>query len=76
MRLQLKQLCAEYVCTDGRSSVCGRRGTALLEQLCQLTGLVHGGHDVAAANELAVHVQLRDRRPVAAPRMHTQRTSQ
>jgi len=34
------------------------------EQLLQLAGLVHLPHDVAAADEFAVDVELRDRRPV------------
>ena len=35
------------------------------QHLLQLAGLVHLHHDVRAADELAVHVQLRNRRPVA-----------
>ena len=34
------------------------------KQRPQLAGLVHLAHDVRAADELAVHVELRDRRPV------------
>src|SRR6187551_1164775 len=35
------------------------------DELLQLAALEHFHHDVGAANELAVDVQLRDRRPVA-----------
>src|SRR4051794_13233969 len=48
----------------------GRGGRVVLgrllraEKVGQLAGLVHLGDDVAAADELAVHEQLRDRRPV------------
>ena len=43
----------------------GADGNALLfEDLLQLTGLVHLADDVAAADELTLDVELRDRRPV------------
>src|SRR6185437_13117873 len=39
-------------------------GRLLRQQLLQLARLVHLAHDVAAADEFAVDVKLRDRRPV------------
>src|SRR5688572_19650450 len=43
----------------------GLYGNALLvEEGLQFAGLEHLAHDVAAADELALHVELRDRRPV------------
>src|SRR5262249_28364793 len=41
-----------------------RSGGLLGEQLLQLPGLVHLAHDVAAADEFAVDVELRNGRPV------------
>ena len=41
------------------------RGGDTFEHRLQLAALVHLAHDVAAADELATHVKLRDRRPVA-----------
>src|SRR5271169_4179878 len=40
------------------------RDALVLERLLQFAGLEHLAHDVAAANELALHVELRDSRPV------------
>src|SRR6185503_14658772 len=42
----------------------GLGGLRARDQLLQLARLVHLAHDVAAADELAVHVELRDRGPV------------
>src|SRR5205823_7457921 len=43
----------------------GADGDALLfEDLLQLAGLVHLAYDVAAADELTLDIELRDRRPV------------
>ena len=42
----------------------GHQDALFVEQLGKLAGLVHGGEDVAAANELAVDVQLRNGRPI------------
>src|SRR5690348_2397119 len=48
-----------------RRGACTRdSGLLFREQPLQLAGLVHLAHDVAAAHELAVHVELRDGRPV------------
>ncbi len=45
--------------------VSGRDGDALLgEQLLQFAGLEHLADDVAAADELALHIELRNGRPV------------
>ena len=44
------------------------RGVGLDEQLLELTAGVHLHHDIAAADELAIDVQLRDGGPVAAGR--------
>src|SRR5580765_5494630 len=42
----------------------GLRSGGYAERRLQLAGLVHLGHDVRAADELAVDVELGDRRPV------------
>src|SRR5664279_6351939 len=40
------------------------RHALVLERLLQFAGLEHLAHDVAAADELALHVELRNGRPV------------
>src|SRR5437764_11962241 len=44
------------------------RRTSGLDELLELSGLVHLGHDVAAADELPVDEELRDRGPVGPVR--------
>ena len=52
-------------CAPTAGSSAGWRGAGLdAERLGQLAGLVHLGDDVAAADELAVDEELRDRRPL------------
>src|SRR6266567_8215768 len=40
------------------------RNALVLEEVLQLAGLEHLADDVAAADELTLHVELRDRRPL------------
>ena len=58
-----------YTVTLSRASRAGIRvrwhkHVFLLQQLRQAAVLVHGHHDIRAANEFLVHVKLRDGRPV------------
>src|SRR2546421_630957 len=48
--------------TSGRRALLDRQAL-LLEQALQFAGLEHLAHDVAAADELALHVELRNGRP-------------
>src|SRR3546814_12097078 len=41
-----------------------RAGRNAVHQLMQFAGFPHLHHDVGAADELALHIELRDRRPV------------
>ena len=34
------------------------------KELAQFAGLIHFAYDIAAADKLALHVELRDRRPI------------
>src|SRR5436853_1780037 len=49
------------VATRGQT---GSDRLGLLEQFLQFAALKHFGHDVGAADELAVDIQLRNRRPI------------
>src|SRR5476651_958387 len=49
------------------------RHALVLERLLQFAGLEHLAHDVAAAGELALHVELRDGRPVGIGRSEERR---
>src|SRR5215471_9994733 len=46
-------------------SLIPHRNALLLEQPLQLTGLEHLPHDIAAAQKLALHIELRDCRPLS-----------
>src|SRR5258705_8376855 len=54
---------ASFVCLIGGLRRLGDGDALALQQFLQFAGLEHLAHDIAAADELALHIELRDSRP-------------